>query len=63
MERRFELRKTELLADCQVHPAVFTGGVHWYDGAAGPIRRAVRGAVAAARATNTRPNVLAGVVV
>jgi hypothetical protein len=25
MERRFELRKVELLADCQVHPAVFAG--------------------------------------
>jgi SRSO17 transposase len=25
MERRFELRKEELLADCQVHPAVFAG--------------------------------------
>jgi hypothetical protein len=25
MERRFELRKAELLADCQVHPAVFEG--------------------------------------
>ena len=25
MERRFELRKAELLADCHVHPAVFEG--------------------------------------
>jgi hypothetical protein len=25
MERRFKLRKVELLADCQVHPAVFEG--------------------------------------
>ena len=25
MERRFELRKEELMADCEVHPAVFAG--------------------------------------
>ncbi len=25
MERRFELRKGELMADCEVHPAVFAG--------------------------------------
>jgi SRSO17 transposase len=27
MERRFELRKEELMADCEVHPAVFAGMV------------------------------------
>ena len=31
MERRFELRKAELLADCQVHPAVFEGMMHRLD--------------------------------
>jgi hypothetical protein len=36
MERRFELRKAELLADCQVHPAVLEGMVDWLDQFAEP---------------------------
>ena len=38
MERRFELRKTELLADCQVHPAVFAGMTERLDQFAEPER-------------------------
>jgi len=36
MERRFELRKGELLADCQVHPAVFAGMMERLDQFAEP---------------------------
>jgi SRSO17 transposase len=36
MERRFELRKAELLADCQVHPAVFAGMMERLDEFAEP---------------------------
>jgi hypothetical protein len=36
MERRFVLRKAELLADCQVHPAVFAGMMERLDQFAEP---------------------------
>jgi SRSO17 transposase len=42
MERRFELRKTELLADCQVHPAVFAGMTERLDQFAEPFAARLR---------------------
>jgi SRSO17 transposase len=42
MERRFELRKAELLADCQVHPAVFDGMIDRLDQFAEPFAARLR---------------------
>jgi SRSO17 transposase len=42
MERRFELRKAELLADCQVHPAVFEGMMDRLDQFAKPFAAQLR---------------------
>ena len=42
MERRFELRKEELLADCQVHPAVFAGMMERLDQFAEPFAARLR---------------------
>ena len=42
MERRFELRKEELLADCQVHPAVFDGMMDRLDQFAEPFAARLR---------------------
>ena len=42
MERRFELRKAELLADCQVHPAVFAGMMERLDQFAEPFAARLR---------------------
>jgi SRSO17 transposase len=42
MERRFELRKAELLADCQVHPAVFDGMMERLDRFAMPFAARLR---------------------
>ena len=42
MERRFELRKAELLADCQVHPAVFDGMMDRLDRFAKPFAARLR---------------------
>jgi SRSO17 transposase len=42
MERRFELRKGELLADCQVHPAVFDGMMDRLDQFAEPFATRLR---------------------
>jgi len=59
MERRFELRKTELLADCQVHPAVFAGMTERLDQFAEPFAARLR---RPEQRAHTR-NVLAGLVV
>jgi SRSO17 transposase len=42
MERRFELRKAELLADCQVHPAMFAGMIERLDQFAEPFAARLR---------------------
>ena len=42
MERRFELRKGELLADCRVHPAVFAGMMERLDQFAEPFAARLR---------------------
>ena len=42
MERRFELRKTELLADCHVHPAVVAGMTERLDQFAEPFAARLR---------------------
>jgi SRSO17 transposase len=42
MERRFALRKAELLADCQVHPAVFEGMMNRLDRFAEPFAARLR---------------------
>jgi SRSO17 transposase len=42
MERRFEVRKAELLADCQVHPAVFEGMMDRLDQFAEPFAARLR---------------------
>lgn len=42
MERRFELRKAELLADCKVHPAVFAGMMERLDRFAEPFAARLR---------------------
>src|SRR3990170_1929836 len=42
MERRFELRKAELLADCRVHPAVFAGMMERLDRFAEPFAARLR---------------------
>jgi SRSO17 transposase len=42
MERRFELRKAELLADCHVHPAVFDGMMDRLDRFAEPFAARLR---------------------
>ncbi len=42
MERRFEVRKEELLADCQVHPAVFAGVLERLDQFAEPFAARLR---------------------
>jgi len=42
MDRRFELRKAELFADCQVHPAVFTGMMERLDQFAEPFAARLR---------------------
>lgn len=42
MERRFEVRKEELLADCQVHPAVFAGVMERLDQFAEPFAARLR---------------------
>ena len=42
MERRFELRKGELLADCHVHPAVFAGMMERLDQFAEPFAARLR---------------------
>ena len=42
MERRFELRKAELLTDCQVHPAIFEGMMERLDQFAEPFAARLR---------------------
>jgi SRSO17 transposase len=42
MERRFELRKAELLADCQVHPGMFAGMMERLDQFAEPFAARLR---------------------
>ena len=42
MERRFELRKGELSADCHVHPAVFAGMMERLDQFAEPFAARLR---------------------
>ncbi|KKK52176.1 hypothetical protein LCGC14_3107560 [marine sediment metagenome] len=42
MERRFELRKEELMADCEVHPAVFAGMISRLEGFAEPFFERLR---------------------
>ena len=59
MERRFESRREEVLADCQVPPAVFNGMMERLVN----VRRTVCGAAVTAGTTGTRPKLSARIAV